>query len=196
MNCNVKHYPDVMTDEVMCIRDVVARTAERIQQFPLCLMQHVIDKSRDAFSGLGSPVITSVSLEHALSRIRDEFKSESTVPFRMFVSGQSRTLNPDLQQQIYLIGKEALVNAFRHSEATSIEAEVEYSQRRLRVVVRDNGCGIDPEMLRSERGGRWGISSMRERAESIGAQLRIWSRLSAGIEVEISVPAGVIAKVV
>jgi len=78
---------------------------------------------------------------------------------------------------------------------TIVEAEVEYFQR-LRVIVRDNGCGIDPEMLRSERGGYWGIASMRERAEGIGAQLRIWSRPSAGTEVEISVPADTVTEAV
>ena len=96
---------------------------------------------------------------------------------------------PALQEQIYLIGREALVNALVHSEATSIETEVEYLHRRLRVVVRDNGCGIDPVMLRLGRTGHWGIARMRERAESIGAQLRIWSRPSGGTELEISVPA-------
>jgi hypothetical protein len=63
-----------------------------------------------------------------------------------------------------------LVNALRHSEATSIEAEIEYLPRRLRVVVRDNGRGINPEMVRSGQSGRCGIAKMRERAESIGAQ--------------------------
>jgi signal transduction histidine kinase len=195
MNCDVKRCPDAMTDGVMCIRDVVARTAERIQQFPvLCLMQRVIDKSREPLSGLRSSAITLMSLEHALSGVRDEFRPESTVRLRIFVSGQSRTLNAAVQEQMYLIGREALLNAFRHSEATSIEAEVEYFQRRSRVIVRDNGCGIDPDMFRSERRGHWGIASMRERAESIGAQLRIWSRPSAGTEVEISVPADIVTE--
>jgi signal transduction histidine kinase len=93
-----------------------------------------------------------MSLEHALLGVRDEFRPESTVRFPIFVSGQSMALMPRVQQQVYLIGREALVNALRHSEATSIEAEVEYLHRRLRVVVRDNGRGIDSVILRS--GGR------------------------------------------
>jgi signal transduction histidine kinase len=107
--------------------------------------------------------------------------------------GRPKALKPAIQEQIYLIGREALVNAFRHSAATSIEAEVEYLPNRLRVVVRDNGSGIDPQVLRSGRDSHWGLLGMRERARSIGAQLRILSRRGAGTEVEISVPGDIAA---
>ncbi len=92
-----------------------------------------------------------------------------------------------------MILREALLNALRHSEATSIEAEVEYQRRQLRVVVRDNGRGIDPQVLRSEHDSHRGLLGMRERAGAIGAQLRIWSRRGAGTEVEITVPTGIAA---
>jgi signal transduction histidine kinase len=88
-----------------------------------------------------------------------------------------------------LIGREALVNALHHSEATCIEAEVEYSPRRLRVIVRDNGRGIDPQLARARRDSHWGLLGMRERAEGIGATLAIWSRPGAGTEIEILVPS-------
>jgi signal transduction histidine kinase len=161
----------------------------------LSIMEQAIDEDRDALLGSRSSGIASVSLEHALSALRDEFKLGRLL-FRVFVSGQSRALRPTVKEQIYLIGREALVNALRHSEATSIEADIEYLPRRLRVVVRDNGCGIKPEMVWSGRNGCCGIARMRERAESIGAQLRIWSRPSAGTEVEVSIPTDFVAEVV
>jgi signal transduction histidine kinase len=96
-------------------------------------------------------------------------------------------LKPEIQEQINLIGREALVNALLHSEATCIEAEVEYLPRRLRVVVRDNGRGVDPQVTGAPSDAHWGLVGMRDRAESIGAKLTIWSRPGAGTEVEISV---------
>jgi signal transduction histidine kinase len=161
------------------MHDFVVRAAEPIRQFfrrPYCEVRPCLSAA------------ASMRLEDALSRVRYEFIPESAERFRIFVSGQSRTLKPVVQQQVYLIGRQALVNALRHSEATSIEAEVEYLRRRLRVVVRDNGRGIDPKAVRSGRGGDWGVARMRDRAECIGAQLRIWSRPSGGTEIEISVP--------
>jgi signal transduction histidine kinase len=89
---------------------------------------------------------------------------------------------------VYRIGREALVNSFRHSGAKNIEVEVEYSSRQLYIVVRDDGCGIDPQVLGSGRDGHWGLSGMRERAERIGARLKLRSRHATGTEVELSVP--------
>jgi signal transduction histidine kinase len=159
----------------------------------LRLMQRAIDEGRETLVGIHSSGVASMSLEQALSGLRDEFAPCGEVQFRIFVKGQPKALNPVVQEQISLIGREALANSLRHSKATSIEAEVEYLRRRVRVVVRDNGCGIDPELVQSGRKAHWGLVGMRERAGSIGAQLRIWSRPGAGTEVEISVPDKIVA---
>jgi hypothetical protein len=68
--------------------------------------------------------------------------------------------------------------------------EIHYDDRRLRVRVRDDGKGIDPELLSSDgRKGHYGLSGMRERAQLIGGQLTVWSELESGTEVDLSVPA-------
>ena len=55
-------------------------------------------------------------------------------------------------------------------------------------VTGDDGRGIDPQVLLAGRDGHWGLPGMRERAERVGARLRVWSRTAAGTEVELSVP--------
>lgn len=95
------------------------------------------------------------------------------------------------EDELYRIGREALINAFRHAHANKIDMELIYSPNRLRILVRDDGCGIDPDILRQERDGHWGLSGMRERADRIGARFRVMSSASAGTEVELSVPGGV-----
>ena len=85
----------------------------------------------------------------------------------------------------------ALANAVRHSGSQKIEVEIGYAAGHLRVLVRDNGSGIDEHVLRSGREGHWGLSGMRERAEQIGARLRVWSRPAAGTEIELVVPGQV-----
>jgi nitrate/nitrite-specific signal transduction histidine kinase len=58
--------------------------------------------------------------------------------------------------------------------------------------IRDDGQGIEPQILDTgERRGHWGLPGMRERAERIGARLDIWSRASAGTEIDLSVPGPV-----
>jgi signal transduction histidine kinase len=151
-----------------------------------------MDEGRVALQDLRSSASPSLSLENALYVLWDEL-APTGVQFRILVEGQPKPLNPAIQEQIFLIAREALLNALRHSGAASIEAVVEYSPRRLRVVLRDNGCGIDPQVVWSGRDLHWGLMGMRERAGSVGAQVRIWSRLGAGTEVEISAPIHIVA---
>jgi signal transduction histidine kinase len=157
----------------------------------LSLMQRVLDEGRLAVQGLRSSRIVPETLEEALSRVRDEPRSAGPA-FRVFVTGKSRALKPDVQEQIYLIGREALVNALRHSHAASIEVEIEYLPRQLRMMVRDDGCGIDPQYVRSGRDGHWGLLGMHERAGSIGAGLKVWSKLGCGTEIEVRVPGDIV----
>jgi len=55
--------------------------------------------------------------------------------------------------------------------------------------VRDDGVGIDPDILEHRRAGHWGLQGMRERAESFGARFNVWSKIGAGTEIELVVPA-------
>ena len=167
-----------------------ASAAKPIVVRVLDLMGHVIDDGRNTLRGLRSSGDGS-NLEQAFSQIPQELSVPQAIDFRVLVEGQVRPLHPVIRDQVYRIGREAMANAFRHARATSIEVELEYANHQLRVLVRDNGCGIDPRVLRSGRDGHWGLSGMRERAEAVGAGLKLWSRIGGGTEVELSVPGQV-----
>lgn len=153
------------------------------------LMTQVIDEGRNAVRGLRSAQNASLNLEQAFARVQQELAIEDDIGFRVIVDGQPRPLHPVLRDEVYRIGREALVNAFRHSQARNIEIELEYAPSRFRVLVRDNGCGLDSQMLQAGREGHWGLPGMRERAERIGAKLHVFSRSAAGTEVELSIPS-------
>ena len=108
--------------------------------------------------------------------------------YRVIVEGQARTLHPLVRDEVYRIGREALVNAFRHARAQNVEIELDYTVDHLRLHVRDDGRGVDPRVARSGSDGHWGIAGMRERAGTIGARLSISSRNGAGTHVELTVP--------
>jgi signal transduction histidine kinase len=152
------------------------------------LMRRVIDEGRNAVRGLRSSSAAPDDLEQAFSRIPEELAVPEGVSFRVIVEGQARALHPLIRDEVYRIGREALVNAFRHSGGGSIEIELEYASTHMRMAVRDNGRGIDEHVLKSGRDGHWGLSGMRERAQRIGAGFTVWSRPTAGTEVELSVP--------
>jgi signal transduction histidine kinase len=152
------------------------------------LMRHVMKEGRNAVRGLRSSSSGSDDLGQAFSRIPQDLGLEVQIDFRVIVLGSARKLRPLIRDEVYQIGRELLVNAFRHSRASCIEVELDYARKRFRMVVRDDGCGIDPQVLHAGREGHWGFPGMRERAERVGARLKVWSRAAAGTEVALSVP--------
>jgi signal transduction histidine kinase len=152
------------------------------------LLDRVLEQGRCAVQGLRSPTERIASLGEAFSGVPSDLGLPSAVGFRVVVHGADRELRAGVRDEVYRIGREAIVNAYRHSLAKDIETEVEYRPTELRIAVRDNGRGIDPQDLERDRNGHWGLKGMRERAERIDARLRLWSSVALGTEVELCVP--------
>ena len=104
------------------------------------LMQRAIDEGRAVLQGLRSSPASLDSLEREFSDLLREAAPSNRVQARILVIGQQKAVKAEIQKQIYLIGREALVNVLRHANATAIEVEIAYLRNHLRVVVRDNGC--------------------------------------------------------
>lgn len=157
----------------------------------LQLMGEVIEEGRNAVRGLRSSNSVSLDLEQAFSRVQEEMapREDRQAAFRVTVEGATRPLHPLLRDEVYRIGREALINAFRHSGAKNVEMEIQYTAAELRVVVRDDGCGIDPKIVEAGRDGHWGLSGMSERANRICAKFAVRSRAAAGTEIELIVPS-------
>jgi signal transduction histidine kinase len=154
----------------------------------LQLMSSVTEEGRNALRGLRTTESGNQSLETAFSRLRQEFPLDDKTDFRVIADSVTRPLRPLIRDEVYRIGREALLNAFMHAHANLIEVEVEYASRHLKVLVRDDGRGIDPQVLHSGREGHWGLIGIRERSERIGANLRLRSRIGAGTEIDLTVP--------
>jgi signal transduction histidine kinase len=106
------------------------------------------------------------------------------------VQGAPRHLHPILRHEIYRIAAEALRNAFRHAQARQIEVELLYDEKDFTLRIRDDGRGINRELLSGGgREGHYGLPGMRERARLVGGELTIWSEVGSGTELELSIPA-------
>jgi signal transduction histidine kinase len=154
-------------------------------------MQQVIDEGRNAVRGLRTSGPAMMPLEAALSQMKQEMCAPEEVEYRVIVEGLQRPLHPMLRDEIYRIAREALINAFRHAKANHIEVELNYTISGFRLFVRDDGTGIDEKILGAGREGHWGLVGIRERAERIGAQVHVFSRPSAGTEIELALPSNV-----
>jgi len=159
--------------------------------------RQAITEGRDAVEGLRSSLSVTNDLEQDIRTIGKGLAAEQDgrngPEFRVQVEGESRDLAPLLRDEIFRIASEALRNAFRHARAGRIEVEIRYGQRQLRLRVRDDGRGIEQEVLdRSSHAGHYGLPGMHERAKLISGKLEVWSETDSGTEIELTVPGGVV----
>jgi ligand-binding sensor domain-containing protein/signal transduction histidine kinase len=153
-----------------------------------------ITEGRNAVQGLRSSTKETNDLAAALTALAEKLAAGETnrnLPLlRVNVEGEPRDLHPILRDEVYRIAGEAMRNAFRHAEASRIEVEISYDPRKMRVRIRDDGKGIEPEVVaEGGRAGHWGIRGMRERASLIGGELEFWSDLQSGTEIELTIAA-------
>jgi signal transduction histidine kinase/ligand-binding sensor domain-containing protein len=124
-----------------------------------------------------------------ISSIASQLSRDPSIRLDTVIEGLPIAVEPMVKAEVIDILREALNNAFRHSNATHVELRVSYSKRELRVSVRDNGKGIHALTLKLGRKNHWGIQGMRERAARIGGDFHIASACFDGTSVELSVPA-------
>jgi signal transduction histidine kinase len=149
----------------------------------------VLAEGRDRVRNLRATAVSIDDLPVAFKSVAEETPQGRSATFKTVVEGSVRQLHPLVHEESYCIGREAIVNALTHSGGRNVEVEIIYENRQFRLRVRDDGHGIDPKVL--AEGGRsdhWGMQGMRERANRIGAELKIWSGHGTGTEVELTVP--------
>ncbi|HET6217296.1 MAG TPA: two-component regulator propeller domain-containing protein [Acidobacteriaceae bacterium] len=150
-------------------------------------------EARSAVQNLRASAVIPNDLPQALAAIGKELAVPgNTAQFRVMVEGKAQNLDPILRDEVYRFAREALRNAFGHAQAENVEAEIAYGELRFVLRVRDDGVGIDPKVLdRGSRPGHWGLPGMRERAESLGGQMEVWSESGAGTEIQLTIPAAI-----
>jgi nitrate/nitrite-specific signal transduction histidine kinase len=143
--------------------------------------------------GLRASATTVNDLANGIAAIGAELTGDPAVgPVPLIdveVDGASRDLNPVVREEAFRIAGEALRNAIKHAHAQRIVVTVHYEARQLRLVIRDDGKGIDAEtMARQQLASHFGLPGMRERATIVNGQLDVRSERGAGTEIELRVP--------
>ncbi len=165
--------------------------ARKMMEKALERADEVLLEGRERVRGLRDESETTNDLAHDLARYGAEQAEYHPALFSLAVLGGPQVVITDVRNEAYRIGREALANAFKHSGASTVEVEITYGSTSVSLRVRDDGIGIDDEILNTGRTGHWGLSGMRERALKIGARLNIWSHAGRGTEVDLTIPAKV-----
>jgi PAS domain S-box-containing protein len=165
-----------------------ARDLQVIQAKALTQVQAALTSLRAVLVDLRPPFLEDggviSALKYELARI---YPHGSEIKLTDLTEGHR--WQPHIEHGVFMIGREAVLNAIQHANAQLISAQVKWADHTLSVTVQDDGRGI-PEHLLLGRPGHLGITGMRERAASLGGKLRITSTPGHGAKVcfEMRVP--------
>jgi signal transduction histidine kinase/ligand-binding sensor domain-containing protein len=171
----------------MPVQDPLRKMMEEV----LDRADEVLREARQRVRNLRRRTTDDDELSNRLTQCGQELAKDHSATFTLAIVGEPQILESTVQDEAYRIVAEALTNAFRHASASKIETEVTYDSSTLRIRVRDDGVGMNKAVRSNGHPGHWGLAGMRERAEAIRAQFNIWSRESAGTEVELVIPAAI-----
>ncbi len=130
-------------------------------------------------------VVDQVGLPTALRGLVDELGRDGTVDVTLTCDESTPGLGPEVARAAYRIVQEALRNAVRHSEGTSVRVKVQRESDWLAVRVEDNGRGFDAAAVMSRS---LGLAGLQERATGVGGKTTIESSPTRGTSIEALLP--------
>lgn len=152
-------------------------------------VQDYIREARQSIWELRSQRLEGTDLPTALRKLCEQVIADRPVELEFHVRGIVKPCPDRVEQQLMLIGQEALLNAVRHGHARVVRVDLEYTRTSLKLRVSDDGSGFDAASVNYEIAGHYGLSTMRERAQDLGGGLTIDSGVGRGTAVEAVVPA-------
>jgi signal transduction histidine kinase len=177
----VESAAEKVPDSLPIVKGTLLRAADRLD--------FALAESRAALKGLRDTTKSETDLAKQFSAVAAN-ATDQKIKFTLAIVGEKRDLRPTIRYEVFRIGSEAIANAFKHSEGTSIRVELGYVNG-LRLSVQDNGKGIPEDVLAHGKNGHFGLQGTRERADRIGAKLAVRTRMGEGTEVEIAIPEGI-----
>jgi signal transduction histidine kinase len=157
---------------------------QRLQE----LAQEAIQELRSLIFQLRPAAIESDGLAAALGKHVQVLRRVHRQEIQLDLGGEPR-LRPGIDDEVFRIAQEALHNALKHASAARLEVVLDEDRERLALTVRDDGVGFQPGAT-SHRSRRLGLTSMEERAASLGGTLAIDSAPGRGTTITLEVPLG------
>ncbi len=124
-------------------------------------------------------------LEETLRTHAQQFAQRHALTLDLHMAGVAGLLDGQRELHLYRIAQEALANVARHARASRVAVSLRRERRDVVLTIRDDGIGLTPG--RAAAPGL-GLVTMRERAELMGARLRVHALPRRGTEVRLTTP--------
>lgn len=144
-----------------------------------------LEESRRAIAALRASPLVELGLATALPERANEVGQRAGFAVQGTVA-PIPWLSPEMEQTIYRIADEALINIERHAQASQVHLHLTQQDAQLILTIQDDGVGL--ELSAGENRGRYGLVGMKERAELLGGTVTITSQPGQGTTVKLTLP--------
>ncbi len=173
-------------------QETPAEQAPEVQE-----LKRLVNQAMDELLNLARQLRPSALDDHGLVPAVEtqlkRFSARTGIEVRLDTAGDPDELPEVVQTAIYRVAQEALTNAERHAGSTVVEVDLEVSDERTQLRVRDDGGGFDPSVAARTtaevQGGGLGLVGMVERARLVGGELDVRSAPGGGTTITLRVPA-------
>jgi signal transduction histidine kinase len=143
---------------------------------------------RDFIAELQPPLLIELGLEPSVRKLTDDFTRRTGVIVKLDGwNALTERLPATVETAVFRIIQEALDNVREHAHANRVELRLHLTAERLEVTINDDGEGFDTTRG-IQPGRRLGLAAMRDRAESLGGSLQIFSKPGRGVRVLLTAP--------
>jgi signal transduction histidine kinase len=143
-------------------------------------------EARRSVWDLRCSLLENGNLPSALKEIVHSIPAPAETNVDVLVQGNPERLPGRVEMNLLRIGQEAASNAIKHGRAANVQIALSYTPGRVRLEVRDDGCGLSQEFSKA---GHFGMLDMRERAQAMGSHLIVESEPGNGTLIAIDVVA-------
>lgn len=149
------------------------------------MSRHSMIEARRSVWDLRCQLLEGGDLVSAISQIVEPLAAREHAQARVNISGIPVRLPGQIEMNLLRIVQEAVANAVKHGGAQRVDIELLYTPASVRLTVIDDGTGFAATL--SPPTGHFGLLDMRERAQSMGTQLKIESERGQGTRISVEV---------
>jgi PAS domain S-box-containing protein len=115
-----------------------------------------------------------------------DFEKRTGIKCSFICGVEDIPLDREVSTALYRIFKEVITNVARHSKATTVTVRLREYRSKCLLVIEDNGVGISDDQIVAQQS--LGLLGIKERASSIGGDVRITSKFNGGAKITVMVP--------
>ena len=173
------------------IREDMPQTKPWIEQSTQ-LLDSAIEQLRSISHNLVSLEFKEQGLEKALQSLCERLTTtKQNIAFVCQIDTQ--TITETKAQQVYKIAAELLLNANKHSKATSISLSLKQVNDMLLLACQDNGCGMIPSSLSTHKQIGSGLQNIKTRVQYLSGQMDISDAEPQGTRVQVQMPLSLLS---